>query len=149
MVDMFYMKFFFFIFFISKVLLASNYTIQLMSYKHESSLTPSFMKMAKKTGLNFRSFHENNYKKVSVGSFTTKAEAQRICKTLKYIPDDVFVRRYPTKAPKIKKLLSLTQVPEKKDCNSYTEYRLMRACEIEEALHYLRNSGYYHFRDGN
>ncbi len=149
MVDMFCMKFFFFIFFISKVLLASNYTIQLMSYKHESSLTPNFMKMVNRTGLEFRSFDEGKYKKVCIGSFTTKAEAQRICKTLKYIPDDVFVRRYPAKVPKIKKLPSVMQVPEKKDCNSYTEYRLMRACEIEEALHYLRNSGYYHFRDGN
>jgi len=151
---MLYMKFFIFIFLTCKALLADDYTIQLMSYKHESSLTANFMKMANRTGLEFRSFNEDNYKKVCIGSFTTKAEAQRVCKTLKCIPDDVFVRKYPTKVlipvSKIKKLSLPIEVLEKKECSSYSEYRLVRACEIEEALDYLRNSGYYHFdRDGN
>jgi hypothetical protein len=148
------MKLLIFLFLTCKALLADDYTIQLMSYKYESSLTPSFMKMVNRTGLEFRSFNEDNYKKVCIGRFTTKLEAQRVCKTLKCIPDDVFVRKYPTKvvmpSSKLKEVSSPIQVREKRECSSYTEYRLVRACQIGEALYYLRNSGYYHFnRDGN
>jgi len=138
--------------------MAEEYTIQLMSYKDDSSLTPYFMKMVKKTALPSQIIEEDGLKKIVVGSFPSKAEAKRVCKTLKCIPDDVFVRILPQKKAeeKVKTKedntsqkaeVTCPKCPTMQPCGAYKEFSTRRACEIENALKYLRDSGYYRFSD--
>jgi hypothetical protein len=150
------MRLFIFIFFTCKALLIGDeYTIQLMSYKHESSLTPYFMKIVQKTTLKSKIIKEDGYNKIIIGKFKSKTEAIKVCKSLKCIPPDSFVRKYPIKKIKpvskskrvIKKVRVFKSTPcsKKKQCNLIQQYKPRRECEIKEALDYLRDSGYYHF----
>jgi hypothetical protein len=155
------MRLLLFIFLTCKALMAEDYTIQLMSYKNDSSLTPYFLKMVKKTGLPSQLFEEDGLKKIAVGVFHSKAEAQRVCKTLKCIPHDVFVRVLPQKKVEEKVQVSENNTSEKSDvvcpkcptmepCSAFKDHSTQRACEIGNALDYLRNSGYYRFSaEGN
>lgn len=155
------MRLIIFIFFTCKALLAEEYTIQLMSYKLESSLTPYFMNIVKKTGLESRIFSEDGLQKITIGSFSTKSEAIRERKRLKCLPDDVFIRRYPKKDIKpvvenekisVSKVqeLACPKCPLSEPCKSLKTKNSRRSCEIRESLDYLRNSGYYRFSsDGN
>ncbi|MEA3523714.1 MAG: hypothetical protein U9R50_12175 [Campylobacterota bacterium] len=145
------MKFLIILFLTCKVLLADDYTIQLMSYKHESSLTPYFMKIVKATALEPRIFSEGGYKKITIGSFKTRSEAIRISKTLKCLPLDIFVRKYQLKA--IAKEIDVAEIQKSKEmdyftqvsCNASQTYKMRRSYEIKEALDYFRNSAYYRF----
>lgn len=158
LVDMVGMRVLLFIFLTCKALMAEDYTIQLMSYKDDSSLTPYFMKMVKKTALPSQIFEEDGLKKIVVGNFPSKAEAQRVCQTLKCIPDDVFVRALPqNKAEEkveakenntsTKAEITCPKCPTMQPCSAFKDLSTRRACEIKNALDYLRDSGYYHFSD--
>jgi hypothetical protein len=141
--------------------MAEDYTIQLISYKNDSSLTPYFLKMVNKTGLPSQIFEEDGLKKIAIGIFDSKAEAQRVCKTLKCIPHDVFVRLLPQKETEEKVQINENNVSKKPEfkcpecptmepCSAFKDHSTQRACEIENALDYLRNSGYYRFsEEGN
>ena len=152
------MRLFIFIFLTCKVLLfADGYSIQLMSYRYDSSLTPYFMSIVKRTNLEYRIVEEDGYKKILLGSFGTRHKADVIYKSLHCIPEDSFVRKLHVKNNmlatvnnknrKKNKSTKRVECTEKEQCRAIKQYDLRRKCEIKEALEYLRNSGYYHFAD--
>ena len=131
------MKFIIFVYITCKILSADIYTIQLMSYSNDSSLSFSFMKKIQNTGLQYYIFKEDSYKKIVLGKFGSRDVANYVSKTLNLFPDDRFVRIYPQKQSKTE--------CQKESCNSIKNHTDRRVCEIKESLAYLRNSGYYHF----
>ncbi len=67
------------------------------------------------------------------------------CKAI--FASDVYLIKLDTKAKTVSICKSLKQKTEPAErCSIIKQHRLRRSCEIKEALDYLRESGYYHFK---